>query len=99
MARPQLKPTPLNLPPEINPDVLPRYGTAEQFQEIATFYWGPTSARVIRSWDLPWRAFNGRLVAPTSAFLAEMQRRFDATPPLNCGKERTPAAVTVESQA
>jgi hypothetical protein len=92
MPRPTAKPVPLHLPPEIDPDSLPRFSTALQLQEIAGRYYGPISSRTIReTWPLEWRMFNGRLVTATLDFVAEAQRRFDSAPIQQSGKERAPA--------
>jgi hypothetical protein len=99
MARPQLKPTPLHLPTELDAAVLPRFCTAQQFQEIAFQYYGPHSAATIRKWGLAWRRVNGHDVAPTSEFVAEAERRLAKALMLGGGDnhQATPAAASAEA--
>lgn len=80
MPRPSVAPLSLNLPPQLDPDVLPRLPTRRQMIEIHRFYFGPISASSIEHWPLPWRVVNGKSVAPLEAFLAEAQRRLDEAP-------------------
>jgi hypothetical protein len=97
MAHPQLKPTPLKLPAELDAAVLPRFCTAKQFQEIAFQYYGPHSAAVIRRWSLSWRRVNGHDVAPTNEFVAEAEKRLANALMLSRGKEPTPATATAKA--
>ncbi len=73
--------------PQLDPDRLPRVGTANLLAQIATYYFGPTSGRTIReTWPLDWRLVNGRYVSDIPPFLAEAQRRFDAAPVIRGGR-------------
>ena len=78
MPRPMSKLEPLLLPPEPDPDSLPRFTDRETLAAIHRRYYGPQSPRSLQNWPLDWRIVNGRAVAETRAFLAEAQRRFDA---------------------
>jgi hypothetical protein len=81
MPRPMTNPPVMYLPPEPDPEQLPRYLPKEGLAEVHVRYFGPISGRTIReNWCLQWVAVNGRLVSETRAFLAEAQRRFDAAP-------------------
>jgi hypothetical protein len=92
MPRPAANAVPLHLPPEIDPDSLPRYSAVPQLEQIGCHYFGPISGRTIReTWPLEWRMFNGRLVTDTREFVAEAQRRFNTAPVQQGGKERAAA--------
>jgi hypothetical protein len=79
MPRPQIRPTPLDLPPDLNLDVLPRWCTALQLSMICTYYFGPIAPRTIReAWALQWHEFNGRWISDTRECVAEARRQFKA---------------------
>ena len=89
MPRPQTNPQELVLPPEIDPNKLPRHSTRPQLAQIHQRYYGPLSPRTLEAWNLPWRDVGGRAVCPTMDFLAEAQRRFDASPVIRGGRRNT----------
>jgi hypothetical protein len=86
MPHPMVRPEPLVLPPEPDPEKLPRYADRQTLARIHTFYFGPESPRTLEAWPLMWRRVNGRAVSEVRAFLAEAQRRFDAAPVLMGGR-------------
>jgi hypothetical protein len=87
MPRSQKNAPQIILPPQPDPDRLPRVGTADLLAQIATYYFGPHSSRTIReTWPLKWRKVNGRYVSDIPPFLAEAKRRFDAAPVIHGGR-------------
>jgi hypothetical protein len=86
MPRPQTDPPRLVPPPEFDPLKLPRHCTRQQLAEIHRHYFGPLSPRTLEAWDLSWRYVAGRAVCPTMEFVAEAQRRFDASPVIRGGR-------------
>lgn len=74
------------LPPDPDPERLPRYGDRRFLALLHTHYFGPQSYRTLESWPLAWRHVNGKAVAEVRQFLAEAQRRFDAAPVVMGGK-------------
>jgi hypothetical protein len=93
------KPIPLHLPPDLDPDALPRFITAVQAQQVAARYCGEISAETIRDrWSLSWRLFNGRFVTDSRDFVTEMLRRFDSAPVRRRGKDDL-ASANVSAEA
>jgi hypothetical protein len=90
MSRPEL----LVLPPELDPESLPRFSDRVTMAAIHRHYYGPQSPRSLQNWPLDWRIVNGRAVAETRAFLAEAQRRFDASRVIARGGQRPAASET-----
>lgn len=81
MPRSISRPIPLILPAEPDPDRMPiRYGDRNQLAEIHRRYWGPLAPRSLERWGLPWKISNGRAVSSVRAFIAEAEKRFDASP-------------------
>lgn len=89
MPRPMSNPEPLILPPEPDPDRLPRYADRPTLARIHQHYFGPQSPRTLEAWPLAWRRVNGRAVSEVRAFLIEAQRRFDAAPVVMGGRRAT----------
>jgi hypothetical protein len=85
MPRPMSRPEPLALPPEPDPEKLPRFADRPTLARIHTHYFGPQSHRTLETWPLTWRRVNGRAVSEVRAFLVEAQRRFDAAPVIRGG--------------
>lgn len=78
MPRPSLPSPVLNLPPKLDPDVLPRRPTRRQMVEIHRFYFGPISLRSIEQWPIKWLMINGQATGTIEEFLAEAERRLEA---------------------
>ena len=93
MPRPMSRPEPLVLPPELDPESLPRVADRETMAAIHRHYYGPQSPRSLQNWPLDWRIVNGRAVAETRAFLAEARRRFDAGRVIVRGSQRHTAST------
>ena len=85
MPRPQKEEPPLHLPPEPDVAKMPRYGDRKLLARIHRQYYGPISPRTLEKWRLRWRICNGRAVGSVAEFLAEAQRRFDASPTVMSG--------------
>jgi hypothetical protein len=82
----------LELPPEPNADLLPRYLAKVQTARVHRKYYGPISPRTIsETWGLEWIYLNGYAVTPTAAFLTEAKRRFDAAPVIRGGRKPSDA--------
>jgi hypothetical protein len=71
----------LELPPEPDLELLPRYATPDQLSQIHRRYWGDISPVTVRRWPLSWFKRNGRIVTATAPFVAEAARRFEGKPP------------------
>ena len=83
-------------PAQPDPERLPRYADRRLLAEIHSYYFGPQSHRTLeKNWPLEWRIVNGRAVAEVRAFLAEAQRRFDASPVIRGGRR----AATEQQQS
>jgi hypothetical protein len=78
MTRPSFPLYDLTLPPNLDPDVLPRRPTRRQMVVIHNHYFGPISLRSIEQWPLDWVIVNSHATAALEAFLAEAEHRFEA---------------------
>lgn len=76
-----------------------RYGDRQQLAEIHRRYWGPLAPRSLERWPLTWKLSNGRAVAAVAEFIAEAERRFNASPAIRGGSSRANQRADLTSAA